>query len=336
MYVPIIPHTSIQNKTIIYCDTVLNLKDKGNNIIITSINDVKEYELEKCLNLIFENNPNILFHTIQYSRKECKIYFYTDRTINISVWENLKINTYNKTNSSTILENIKNIFTQEVNTDKNCISIYTVSLLLKKMKEEYKRIKDDYQYYLDSEMYPSHIIIYDFDYKTNELHIGVSFLDTFCNISFSKQNDDLFITKSDYYDNQKVLYTIGNDLCKLYDEFIKFKDYKIQHSYEIKTLNSLFSADVSEYGVSIRLNDFQLTSNSYSPKYRYNCNSLKTLNIIKGNEEELFKRIFVNISDLPEWCQSTLYEIRNQELEDSKIKSKTFMSKFKNFITKHF
>ena len=46
--VPVVPKTTIVNKTIVYSDTVLNIKEKGVNIHISSIDNVKESELESC------------------------------------------------------------------------------------------------------------------------------------------------------------------------------------------------------------------------------------------------------------------------------------------------
>jgi len=51
--VPFVPHTAVINKTIVYSDTVLQLKDLGSNLIVTSIRDVSESSLEDCLKTIF-------------------------------------------------------------------------------------------------------------------------------------------------------------------------------------------------------------------------------------------------------------------------------------------
>ena len=54
MFVPIVPivpsmssnRNTVINKTIVYNDTVLNLKEIGDNLKVTTIDDVKEYDLE--------------------------------------------------------------------------------------------------------------------------------------------------------------------------------------------------------------------------------------------------------------------------------------------------
>ena len=68
MFVPVVPHTTVVNKTIVYSDTVLSLKDKGSNLKITTISNVEEFMLDDCLRIIFESNPSVIFNTIQYSK----------------------------------------------------------------------------------------------------------------------------------------------------------------------------------------------------------------------------------------------------------------------------
>lgn len=344
---PIVPNTTIVNKTILYSDTVLNIKEKGINIQVSSIDNVEENELTKCLKTIFENNKEVMFHTVQYSKNDNRVYFYTDKEINTSVWEESNTRTYKQFKSTEILEEIKNILKQEVNKDEDVISLYQVSCLMKEMKRRYESLKDNYNYSLEN---GKHIIIYDFDYKNNELKIGINSLNEIYEIRFSKQDGDLFITKSEYYNNQKVLNSLGQKLSILYDEFMEFKDFEVENSYGVKTVNSIFYANVCSLEVSIFNseeykflkpifnNGFEITSYSYSPNYGYECNSVNTLNVIKSNEDELFKRIFVKIEDMPKWCQSTLYEMRKEELnkKEEKQKCKSLKERFKNFMSRNF
>ena len=337
MFIPIIPNTTVINKNIVYSDTVLNINYLGSNICVTSINGVEEYELESCLKTIFENNKNVTFNTIQYSKNNNEIYFYTNKEINIEAWKNSKYKSFRPLSNYNILNEIKNILTQEENTDENSISLLNISILMKEMNRKHKKLFEDCEYYLKSEN--NNIILYDFDYEKNELSIGIKFLNDYDVICFSKQNDDLFITKSNYYDSNEILMNLGKYLSKMYDEFMKFKSFKTETSYGINTINSKFSADISGYGVSFygRKNDnsifnngFEISSYSYSDEYGYTCNSVNTLSVIKENERELFRKIYVNIEDTPKWCQDILYEIRKEELEKNKSKSLKHILKFFN------
>ena len=80
-------HATIINKTIVYSDTVLSLKDMGENIKVTSISKVGEYSLENCLKTIFDSNPDVIFNTIQYSKENKTVYFYTNKEISKKKYE---------------------------------------------------------------------------------------------------------------------------------------------------------------------------------------------------------------------------------------------------------
>ena len=71
--IPVLPNTNIVNRNIVYNDTVLSIKELGENIKVSTISDVSEFSLEKCLKIIFESNPDVVFNTIQYSRKNKKV-----------------------------------------------------------------------------------------------------------------------------------------------------------------------------------------------------------------------------------------------------------------------
>ena len=81
--------TKVIDKNIIYKDTVLPLKELGENIKVTHISNVEEFWIESCLNKIFESNPDVVFNTIQYSKKDKKIYFYTDQNISTKAWDDI-------------------------------------------------------------------------------------------------------------------------------------------------------------------------------------------------------------------------------------------------------
>lgn len=74
MFVPVVPHTTHTtaiNKTIVYSNTILPVKNLGNNL---KVSNASECSIEKYLKTIFESNPNVIFNTIQYSKND-KIIF---------------------------------------------------------------------------------------------------------------------------------------------------------------------------------------------------------------------------------------------------------------------
>ncbi len=329
--VPFVPHTTVINKTIVYSDTVLPLKDSGNNLKICSISNVSEYSLENCLRKVFESNPDVIFNTIQYSKNDKKIYFYTDKTVSTQAWEESKVTKHKPlSNSKEILGEVAELFTQGKTKDTDCISLYNVVNLIKKIKNGYDYIKERYQEHFDNilrgKYYDSSIVIYDFDYEKKQLRIGFKYWKDYDKIVFTKQNDDLCVVESESLYSQEVLALIGKGLSELYDELIKFSDFKNQFAYNTKTLNSNFLVDISQYGVNIYVNsqsnrfskDFKLSSPSYKNGYDYECNSTSVLTALQGKEDEIFKRIFVKIDDCPEWSKQTLYQTRQEQLAKEK------------------
>lgn len=325
--VPVVPNTTVINKTIVYSDTVLPLKDSGNNLKISSINNVSEYSLENCLRKVFESNPDVIFNTIQYSKNDKKIYFYTDKTISTQAWEESKITKHNPlSNSKEILEEVDELFTQEKTKDTDCISLYDIANLMKKFNNGYNYIEKRYQEHFENilrEKYDnSNIIIYDFDYENKQLNIGFRRWEDYDKIVFSKQNDDLYVVESETPYSKEILTFIGKGLSELYDELIKFSDFKNQTAFNTKALNSNFLVDISQYGVEIHSNspanslfkDFKLSSLSYKNGYDYECNSTSVLTELQGKEDEIFKSIFVKIDDCPEWSKQTLYQTREEQL----------------------
>lgn len=329
---PFVPHTTIINKTIVYSDTVLPLKDKGSNLIVTSISNVNESSLENCLKTIFESNPNIVFNTIQYSKNDKKVYFYTDKEITTNVYEDSKFTTYKPiTSRAKILEEEKRVLVAPKNKDSNCISLYDISLLLRKFRSEYDAITKRYNL---SDIVKlkfndwSDVVVYDFDYENEILKIGFKMYNSedYAEICFAKQNGDLYIVKSKSCWTNEVFEVLSSKLYDMYDELLKHADYKDNRKskYCIKAVNSNFCVNISHYGVGIFvksftnrfMNEFKLFAPSYSMDYTFECNSSIVHEAFNDKEDEIFKRIFVKISDCPEWSQAMLYEIRQNQLAE--------------------
>lgn len=324
-------NNDISTKNIVYSDIILPLKETGNNIIITSIPNISENLLEECLNTIFKNNPHITFNTIQYSKKNKEIYFYTNQEIKTKEWykRNIKTHNYIHTNKE-ILQEIKNILNSKKNTDYNYISLYNIAILIKDKKREHQNIIEYYNEQINNNI-NEYLIIQDFDYNKLELHINYKYKEEWYNMTFAKNDGDLYLKTSDNPKALNLLVEIGNDLSLLYDELIKYKDFYKQYIYQIKCLNSNFLVNINAYQINLYQkkedNLFELKLYSYNDTYEYNCNSNNIINTIHNNEDELFKKIFVKIDDCPKWSQIYLYKIRKKQLikENIKIKIKKIL-----------
>ena len=140
---------------------------------------------------------------------------------------------------------------------------------------------------------------------------------------FSKNNNDLYIKEDIGYFNyfKNILAYAGKELSQIYDEFRKYEDYILEEERYVKSNNSRFLVDINHYGVDLFVRDrfyskkFSLNSKVYNKnKYDYDCNSAIVASAIFGNEDEIFKRIFIKIEDCPKWSREALYEIRNNQL----------------------
>ena len=332
-------HSNIKvvNKNIVYKDTVLPLKELGENIKITSISDVEESWLESCLNKIFESNSNVTFNTIQYSKKDKKVYFYTNQNISTKAWDDRNLVNYKPLNNFTsILEEIKRILVAENKFDANCVSLYDVGNLIKKRNHDMEQIRKHYESSLENKCKSiyydfSSLIVYSLNYNSDELRLGMNFdgkILGFKEIIFSKNNNDLYL-KSDsteYSKGRELFLNCSSIIDECYDELMKFKDYKNQFRHGIRTLNSCFYINISDSGVSLFNNnfkyqsDFSLGMRSASNEYSYQCNSNSILEVLRGNEENILKNIFINISDCPEWMQEQLHSLRINQLQEEQRK----------------
>ena len=92
MLIPDKISTNVINKKVIYKDEILPIKQDGNKMKITKIDNINLNDLENCIKAILLSNSSIIFYTIQYSNKEKTVYFYSHDSISIKAWEDLKEN----------------------------------------------------------------------------------------------------------------------------------------------------------------------------------------------------------------------------------------------------
>jgi len=319
---------SVLNKELVYSDELLPISD-SNNMKVSKVFNVSKYSLETCIKKIIESNPDVEFHTVQYSQNDQIVYFYANNLVNTNLWdERNKKDSIRFKSGNEIVDEISNILSQDVNEDSDCISLYDVSNYFKKFNNKNEYTKRKYNDYFDKKLNNvfnnSSFVVYDFDYDKKVLRTGFKYFDSYKVITFGKNDGDFYVIDSDTTHSKDVLMLIGNELSKLYDELMNQHDFMNQFFDRIKLFNSNFYARFSKYGVTIitlgKINEFidgfEFSSYSYMDKYKCDCNSILVLNAVDGKEEEIFKKLFVRIDDCPEWCKDELYQIRQEELEE--------------------
>lgn len=323
-YIPIIPPSRgniIINKTIVYSDTVLPLNDKGNNLKVTSISNVENNQLERCLETVFNNNSNITFNTIQYSRNDKKVYFYTDKEINTKCWNEVNTKKYDYIDSSNILEVIDDVLNQPLNMDNSLASAYLVSKLGREIYEEYRRKEQFYEdklndvlkrkIYADARAYVN-------SYHNGNLDIGFKkfYGGKYENIVFSRKNNDIYIVSSESYYDKDVLRAAHDVIDTIFDYY----ENKDKYDVLCKSVNSPLWVNIDYRATSIHDDRYSIASKFvvrneyYGDGVKIECNSSKILEKLKEKENELLKKVFVKISECPEILQKPLQELRQKEI----------------------
>lgn len=243
----------------------------------------------------------------------------------------------NRDSSTKILDEVKKVLVTEKNNSYDCISLYDVANLLKMINNNYKKTKNCYKEYFNKIIKEkfgiySHILIYDFDYDNKELKIkfnrGID--NIYEEICFRKKDGILYIINSypsNFY-SKEIFKLLEYSLSNLYDEFITLSYYrdKKNNKYDIKSINSIFKVNINNLGVEVfdysidssLIKDFKLVSHSDDNDYSLFYKSAVINEIFRGIEEDLFKSIFVKISDCPTWSQSILSEIRFNQLSSER------------------
>lgn len=339
MFVPVVPTTTnktkVVNKTIVYNDTVLKLDDLGENIKVTSISNITESNFEKCIKCILSSNEDVLFNTIQYSKKDKKIYFYTDIKIDTTKWDNKDIKEYEiLENKKTLLNELDFLLNSENKPkDEDVIDLYSIITLYKKTEEANRkmieiftsRIRNRMRNLLNDSIYINHLK-FNNDKKELELSYISELTEKTNTIVFSKKDNDVHIVRSNTNKANDIFTEISSIIREAFDELEKFEEEhnRYEYNYHLDVVNTNLKAYVSLLSTGLYRpkgkldNDFELSFSHYFDTKHLKCNSGLIIDLVKNNEIKLFKNTFVKIEDCPKWMREILYETRKQELTEEK------------------
>jgi len=346
----------IDNNNIIHKELILS----DNEYELTSLYGINESSLEKCLELVLEENKDVSFGMIQYSKKNKTLFFYADRKISFENWKKESSDNKDKELETTIeiCEELKRILLSTRENETSCLSMYdrddVISLyeVNKLLREKYKEYNDLVQIYKEkilkeykrkTKRKNAHISISDLDYGEGKLRFSfVPSIHFFGRdyYEFYKENGDLIIRPIglNFYHDKKLLPITGELFSELYDKLLEYKDYKKQGTLKLKTLNSAFLTEISTYDLMI-----------YSPKQNFSIKSLfvydkekfETQNtsnniskIIDQNESLIFSKLYVKIEDCPKWMHEILFKRRKEELEKNVTKQEQVLNSHKKIETK--
>ena len=343
MIIPKVENSKVINSSIVFNDSVLNLKEENQKLKLSTIENISEYSLETCIQTILEYNLDVTFHTIQYSKQKQKVYFYADKIISKDGWK--YINNFQYTplqNEKEVLEEIKRLLSSEKSKSKNHTSLYEVKTLHKEEMENFcqkiehyeTKLNEAFKNKLQKDMYPQLSLPY-YNENTITLCFRPSKYAQNFRILFSKKNNNLYVKKSEYEKyNFEIIDAAGKIISEAYDELIKFSHSINENEFKTKPINSNFKIKFYKESVQIIAqteynffsSDIIFALSHVTPRYTYNkkgytyenCSSNDLVDLLKNNEDELFKSIFIRIEDCPKWMQEELFCRRQNELTEER------------------
>ena len=331
---------------ITYADTVLPLKEKGENIHVASINELEDYNLDDCVEIIAKANPNVIINTIQYSKNKKTVYFYSDKPLSVGAWKESRIFKYEGVSGiDKIIESLDVVLNKDVNLNTGYISAYDLSNIIESM---ITKVENEEKYYasllrnrLNSDIgLDCRSILYSFDYETQTIKMGFKRYSTseWGDISFIKDGKDLRIKEATSVYAKEVFASASDVLLAYYDYCMKNKLFKTKYNFGIRSADGLMRVSVSKHGVTIRDNDFihsklEIDRSSSNGKYSVSCNSSSILEKIRGKNDNLFKNVYVRIEDCPQWCKEEALDFRINQVKEEikKIRRKDFLSRLNPF-----
>lgn len=234
------------------------------------------------------------------------------------------------TSNKLVLEEIKHILKHEYNQNENEISLYDLSILIRKENFNFNKMAIiNTNKEITDRCNTIRTIVNGFNYDTEELMLTLIY-DEHYKINCTKKDGKLNIKVLNTKKQFGFLNYHKKEISDIYDEFMKYKDYMTQRTLGCKSTNSSFLVNITNEEVSIftktKIEDeeikFLLSAQNSNIKYKCvtDCENIKLL--ISDLENKIFKNIYIKIENCPEWIQTKIAETKQLELTKKKIKKK--------------
>lgn len=302
-----------------YSDEILPL---GLNLKLTTIKNLKKNEINDCLDMILPLNNDIDINKIQYSENKEILYIYANKLLNVEKWDDRHIKKYKMlTSNISILEELKRIIVREENIEPTVTSLYDLMHLIKQKETESKEILKKYEKECNKEViqkYGDHkeFVIYNYDSENREVRTGFGDWrkDQYETIIFGLENGNAVIKNKTHDDNTQMLELLSSRIEEFFKEIEDTVKLDQAFNFKFTVVNSKLVVEYTNNGVVI------------SHKEKTNSDFVSdNLNIIRGNEDLLFKKLNIKISDCPKWSQRELYDNKQKEIEEiEKRRKKSF------------
>ena len=311
----------MQNINIIYSDNIIPFEETNHSKCVASFCGVSEWELEKCIKGIMEDNPDVIFNVIQYSKDDNRLFLYTDKPILISS-EYRKEKDIEKNLVSVINEVLK--YKDDLNEELISLQklLFVIRGLDEKKKLDYNSFKYDIQMDISIRVGYYKLELFDINYIDNTLVMlfQKDRKSDFKPITFIKENGELKVLKSESEYAEDILLAARKSLTDYYDYCLSNKPYNIETVMDIETQKENILASVSKGGIKTCCNVPGRELKIVSPISPYigeiSTDDSKAYTLVEENLDDVLRNIYVRISDCPSWCKQKATEARINEVKE--------------------
>lgn len=238
----------------------------------------------------------------------------------------------NLTINKNLLEEIQKTLLYKDNFDENIISLYELSLIIKKKHQNMKKmIIRNSKKAINNNCNNISLHISSVNFKTGELILILDFGNTY-KIRCKKENGKIILTPFNNTPNFIISNFNIEELSTIYDNVMKYKEYVTEECYRVTSTNNNFLTNITKDGVSVyskqeSKNDFIISSYVFKDHFVLNTESSLINQILKNNEVLILKNTYIEIEKCPKWAQEKLYQLRQKTIIEQKA---TKVKKLKN------
>ena len=289
---------------------------------LTTIENLEEIDVGECLKILKIDNKNVNFNKAIYSKKNKKMYIYSNEPIEIKEWGKLNLSGYEEENEKNELINkVNKVLGVNDNIDTGCISLYDVMHILaeyhKKFDEAFKQNQIDLNNALKNrfgEDAGTFIVEFDYDKEILGFFFKKDKISQYKRVVIVRQDGDLRVLQSESPDADEILNSCRDALNKCYNFRFAIKNYTQERVISKELANEKFYANI--YCRSIYLSDKETNPNL---KIIYDLDRTFYTNVmnfgevgmmLEGKNALLFKKLYINIKDLPSWLKEGAYTFR--------------------------
>lgn len=227
-------------------------------------------------------------------------------------------------NNKNTLKELQKILLYKDRADDTIISLYDLSLLIKKKNTNMqKTISKNLKKIINTNCSAISMRINNVNYDTEELIIILNFDKTYT-ISCKKESDKLIFTETNNTPNFIVSNFNIEELSLIYNNCMKYKDYVKEEYYRVSSSNSCFLINITKEGITLfyekdKDQKFLISSYVFKDDYILTTESTFIKDLLKNNEDLIFKNTYIKIENCPKWAQKKLYQLRQKQIIEKNL-----------------